>query len=134
MSEFNPNHTQYCRCLSCRTQRHSHQAFPESTLNAGLFAVGTAAVTLAGLTDTRGVKLVDSIPKSALTVTLRNVSISDDALVTAPDNVEYPFRMEPQASVELAVADVSTHSISATSEGVSVAVSYTRLMSERSDS
>ncbi len=134
MSEFNPNHTQYCRCLSCRTQRHSHQAFPESTLNAGLFAVGTTSTKLATLTDTRGVKLVDSIPASALTITLRNVSIIDDVRVTAPGNDETPFSLEPQASVELAVADVSTHSISATSEGVSVAVSYTRLMTERSAS
>lgn len=134
MSEFNPNHTQYCRCLSCRTQRHSHQAFPESTLNAGLFVVGTATVKLADLTDTRGVKLADSISKSALTVTLRNITILDDVLVTAPGNDETPFHLEPQASVELAVADLATHSVNATSDNVAVAVSYTRLMSERSNS
>jgi hypothetical protein len=94
MSEYNlPNHVPFCGCTKCKIHRLSHQSHPSSTLNAGLFAVGTAPVKLADLINGAGVKLGDCVPKSALTVTLRSVSIIDDVHVAAPDNADYPFTL-----------------------------------------
>lgn len=129
MSEHNlAGHIPFCSCTKCKTHRLSHQSHPSSTLNAGLFVVG-AATKLADLTDARGVKLGDCVPPKALTVLVRSLSISDYLTLTAPGATD-SYIIDPQAGVELAVADIATHEISSTGEG-SIAVSYTRSMMDR---
>jgi hypothetical protein len=102
--------------------------FPESTLNAGLFAVGTAPVKLADLTDGQGKKL--KIPASALKVLVRNGANHTDILwLEKPDGSA--TALLAQEGVELAVADLATHSVRADGDRGAVVVSYTRLTSDR---
>jgi hypothetical protein len=102
--------------------------FPESTLNAGLFAVGTAPVKLADLTDGLGKKL--KIPASALAVFVSNSANHTDIVwLEKPDGSAKALLA--QEGVELGVADIATHRVYGDSDRGAIVVSYTRLTSDR---
>jgi hypothetical protein len=119
-------HNPYCSCRTCLAKQANNTVYPVSTLNAGLFAVRPATVKLADLTNGSGVKLADCVPKSALTVSIRNVSI-DDLCIDRHDGKSLAFMA--QETVELPVGDLDKFTTSYEgAEGCSVAVSYTVLM------
>jgi hypothetical protein len=104
---------------------------PTSTLNVpGLFQVGTKPAKLADLTNASGVKLEALLPASALKVLVRNGANHTDILwlENSDGSAKAIF---PQEGVELAVADIGTHSVYADSDGGAVAVSYERLMGDK---
>lgn len=121
-------HNPYCSCRTCLAKQANNTVYPVSTLNVGLFAIGTATVKLADLTNGSGVKLADCVPKSALTASLRNVSI-DDLIIEGQARSRV---VAAQETVELPVADLDKFTTSYEgAEGCSVAVSYTRLMGDK---
>lgn len=119
------NHNPYCSCRACLAKQANNTVYPVSTLNAGLFGVGPTEIKLADLTDAQGRKLRDVVPATALTASLRNVSI-DDLMI----NGQARSRMvAAQETVELPVADLDKFTaIYEGAEGCSLAVSYTVLM------
>ncbi len=97
--------------------------YPVSTLNAGLFSVAATEVKLADLIDGQGRKLKDVVPATALTVSLRNVSI-DDLVISGQARSRL---LVAQETVELPVADLDkfTTSYEGAEGCCSLVVSYT---------